>query len=142
MKQSNGKYLLSVPTADADRTLPYVDPEKDTGTFVKALMEAPAGTTLLGQSDPMNVKQWAEAWGKANGVDCRFEAMSVEKFKEVAPPVLFGEIVASCLYTTKYGWAGGDPSVVEPKHLGVGKEKLATVENYIKSEDWSAILKA
>lgn len=107
---------------------------------MRALMNAPPGKSLLGESDPMTSKEWATLWGKINGVQCTFEPASAEEQRAVCPPLLAGEMLASAIYVSKYGWAGGDPEVITPAQLGIKPDELMSAEEYIKNENWSAIL--
>ena len=51
------------------------------------------------------------------------------------------EASESGTFSTKYGWAGGDPEVKAPNQVGVDVNQLTKVEEWIKNEDWSSVLR-
>ena len=47
-KQGDGSFVIALASVNPEKLMPFVDPPSDTGRFVQALVEAPAGKTLLG----------------------------------------------------------------------------------------------
>ncbi len=47
-------------TFSPDYEMPFVVAHKDTGAFVQVLVEAPAGTDLLGASEHMTLPEWTK----------------------------------------------------------------------------------
>lgn len=140
-QQPDGTFKLSFPSVTPSKPIPYVHPPHDTGHFVRALvLSAPAGTTLLGVSDPMTASDWAQLWGRVNGVQCVFEPAPLKAVEDALPPGLGREIGESCLYASEFGYDGGDPSVVYPKDVGVEVGELMTCKRYIEETDWSSVL--
>ncbi|KAK3064603.1 hypothetical protein LTS18_005736 [Coniosporium uncinatum] len=119
-----------------------VDPRRDMGAFVKALVQAEPGKNLLGVASTMSWKEWAQLWGKINGVECRYEQMPDGALTAMMPGGLGREFEDMFRYMDYYGYAGNeDKTVVQPEDLGV-EIKTTSMEEYIKAEDWSSVLNA
>ena len=143
-KQEDGSFVIRRFAIAGGKPLPYVDPPNDTGHFVRALVlsdRAPAGSSMLGFCELLTNEQFCEVWGRVHGVECRFEALTYQDaLKNGMQDWMALEVSESGIYTTKYGWAGGDPDVQPPKDLGVNIGKLTNVEDWIRREDWSSVL--
>lgn len=93
--------------------------EKDTGAFVKALIEAPPKTQLLGVSEWMAFDEWAALWSIVTGVKSKFED---NVSQEPLPPsndtfdfkMMF---LQTGYFVTEFGYTGGDPNVVGPEEV-------------------------
>ncbi|KAF1992402.1 putative hscarg dehydrogenase, partial [Aulographum hederae CBS 113979] len=113
------EYVLRKPE-DLDTMIPLVETKKDTGAFVKALIEdLPIGTSLLGVSEMMSWKQFMEIWGRVLGVKARMEKISMEEWLEPLPEHLREEVGESYAFNAEFGWTGGDPGVKLPGEVGV-----------------------
>jgi len=88
----------------------------------------------------MTASEWAQLWGRLNGVQCRFEPVPLKQVEDAMPPGLGREIGESCLYASEFGYDGGDPSVVHPRDVGVDVGELMTCKRYIEETDWSSVL--
>ncbi|KAK4548476.1 hypothetical protein LTR36_009386 [Oleoguttula mirabilis] len=140
-KQADGSFIFYALAKPNGKAIPYVDPPNDTGYFVKALIDAPAGITLLGYGEAMQAEEHVALWGKVNGVRARFEQLTAEVAREAGlPEFLVLEVTESGMYSSSYGWDGGDPEVKHPKDVGVDVGKLTKVEDYFRKEDWSGVL--
>ena len=141
-KQANGSFVIRRFALAGGKALPYVNPPNDTGHFVRALvLEAPAGSSMLGFCEMMTNEEFCALWGRVKGVECRFEALTYEDaIKAGMQDWLALEVSESGIYTTKYGWAGGDPGVKDPVDLRVKMERLTKVEDWIRKEDWSNVM--
>ncbi|KAI4595253.1 hypothetical protein KJ359_006927 [Pestalotiopsis sp. 9143b] len=137
-RQADGSYAVLRPLGP-DVLVPFVVAGRDTGAFVKALVDAPAGTDLLGASEVMTWEQWAAVWGRVNGVKAGFRRVENEELFRGAPKPLADELWDAHAYFEKFGHTGGDPNVVTPEQLGITKS-LTTMEEYIRGEDWSSVL--
>ncbi|KAF7526020.1 hypothetical protein G7054_g10888 [Neopestalotiopsis clavispora] len=137
-KQADGSFAVLRPHAP-QVDIPFVVARRDTGAFVKALVDAPAGTHLLGASEIMTWPAWMEIWGRVHGVGASFREVPQAEFFEGVPEPFRTELWDSHAYFEKFGHTGGDPKVVTPEQLGITKS-LTTMEEYIKSEDWSSVL--
>jgi len=50
-----------------------------------------------------------------------------------------GEETNSIMYATEYGYAGGEPGVIEPEDLGF-ENRPGDIEAWMKEQDWSSII--
>ncbi|KAI9899692.1 hypothetical protein N3K66_006153 [Trichothecium roseum] len=136
---SSGGFVLT-RTSDPSFEMPFVVAHKDTGAFVKALVvDLPAGKDLVGVSEYMTLPAWAELWGRVHGVDVEYRQVSSEELFEGVPEPLMREIRDGFDYIHEFGLTGGDPDVLEPSQLDF-KIPVTSMEEYIRNEDWSAIL--
>ncbi|KAK7426107.1 hypothetical protein QQZ08_007417 [Neonectria magnoliae] len=116
-----------------------VDARRDTGVFVKALLQVEPGTHLLGCSGELSWNEYAALWGKVLGVTCRFQRIDRKILEDAIPGGIGEELADMFEYACEFGYAGRDPNIVYPKDLGVDVP-VYTVEQYIKEEDWSEII--
>lgn len=153
-------FVVSRPTSAAFR-MPFVVARRDTGEFVRALVERlPPGRDLLGVSEWMTFPEWAEAWGRVIGVKVAYRQVSMDEMFKGVPPVVAQEIGDSFDYLEEFGFAGGDPDVLDPEQVSPAlfvsvlgdladicfqldfNIPRTSMEEYIRSEDWSSVLKA
>ncbi|KAH8198078.1 hypothetical protein TruAng_007750 [Truncatella angustata] len=137
-RQADGSFLVIRPFAPG-LELPFVVPHRDTGAFVKALVDLPAGKDLLGVSQTMAWPEWVELWGRILGVEAGFKQVSREEFFAGTPKPVRDELWDSYEYCADFGYTGGDPEVLTPDQLDV-EVPLTSMEEYIRSEDWSSLL--
>ena len=138
-KQADGTFVLHVHETLGDEPIPWIHAQTDTGYMVKALISAPAETSILGCSRLMRYEDYWKLWAEIKGVklvvqvDRDFHAAGV-------PDWLAREMYESKLYVSKYGWAGGDPEVKRPEEVGVEMDKLTDVERYMREERYEGFL--
>ncbi|EOO00128.1 putative -like family protein [Phaeoacremonium minimum UCRPA7] len=137
-KQPDGSFLTIRPTGP-NAKFPFVVTQRDTGPYVKALVDLPAGKDVLGVSQSLTFPEWMTIWGKVLGVKAGFKQVSWEEFFGTVPEPLKSELQDAWKYFEDFGHTGGDPNVLTPEQLGV-KVPLTTMEEYIRSEDWSSVL--
>ncbi|KAJ0114798.1 hypothetical protein J7T55_004539 [Diaporthe amygdali] len=139
-KQADGSFVMSRATSP-DFRMPHVVAHRDTGPFVKALVDLPPGKDLLAVSEWMTFPEWMEVWGRVLGVKARYQQISQEEMFKSVPTALAEEIRDGFDYIEEFGFDGGDPDVLRPEQLDF-KIPLTSMEEYIKSEDWSSIMTA
>ncbi|KAJ4861229.1 nmrA-like family domain-containing protein [Trichoderma breve] len=118
---------------------PKRQPEKDTGAFVKALLDVPPGKTLIGVSEMMTFSTWMEIWGRVLDVQAAYQEVSPGDFYKDFPEPLGQELMDTNEYMIEFGYTGGDPEVVYPNELDPNI-KTTSMEEYTKGEDWSSVL--
>ncbi|SCV33775.1 related to nitrogen metabolic regulation protein nmr [Fusarium fujikuroi] len=136
--QPDGSYLMS-RTRPPDFKMPFIVTERDTGSFVKALVDLPPKKHILGVSEEMTLPKWVEIWGRVNGVKASYKEISRDELFEGVPEDFSNEIGDAFDYFHEFGLSGGDPAVLRPDQLGV-KIPLTSMEEYIRSEDWSTVI--
>ncbi|KAJ9613137.1 hypothetical protein H2200_003078 [Cladophialophora chaetospira] len=137
-KQDDGSFVIRRSFSPGYK-MPFVVAHKDTGEFVRALVEAPPGTNLLGVSEHMTWVEWTKLWGETLGVTATFERVGEEEYFQGVPEPLSRELAETFRYVEEFGYTGGDPEVVTVDQLGI-KITLTSMREYIKSEDWSSVL--
>jgi hypothetical protein len=113
LKQPDGTFLVLRPMA-ASCQLPIVVAHRDTGSFVKALVDMPPGKDLLGVSQTMSWPEWTALWGRILGVKASFKEVSKEEFFRNLPSHLGQILESSFNYIQEFGYTGGDPNVLKP----------------------------
>ncbi|KAF3034436.1 hypothetical protein E8E11_002686 [Didymella keratinophila] len=123
-----------------DAPLPFVEPNADTGSFVKALLEVPPGTNLVGAGSLSPWGEWCKIWGRMNEVECTLERQDRRVIEETAG-VVGWETADMYRFFEDYGYGGVDEkNVVYPWDLPV-KVRYTTMEEYMRSQDWSSVLR-
>ena len=115
-KQADGSYVWSRPLPP-DFKVPFVVTHRDTGEFVKAVIDLPPGSELLGVSEELTFPQFADLWGQVNKVKARYEQISQDKFFEGVPLPLVKELGETYDYISEYSFTGGDPKIILPKQV-------------------------
>ena len=139
-KLDDGSFLYQTPF-EMTTKMPWVDADVDTGKFVKALVDAPAGTHMLGVSEFGTFGELMDVFGKVQGVKARAEHVpAVEFFAKVpVPDDLRPVLIQLTTFMDGYGWSGGDPRIKMPKDVNSGLETVS-IEEYVRKEDWSSVL--
>lgn len=117
-KLPDGSFVLRKPHS-GEAKIPMIWVERDTGRFVKALVESPPRKTLLGHGSLIGWREYMEVWGRVLGVEARFEEISPEEYLQEWPEHLAREVREGHLFHGEFGWDGGDPEVLHPKDVSV-----------------------
>jgi hypothetical protein len=107
---------LSKPTR-GDAPIPMVVANRDTGVFVKALVNAPAGTQLLGYGSLIGWEEYIRVWGQVLNVKVSFKQVPADGYVTNMPEALAQEISEGYAYQGEFGWDGGDPSIKHPRDV-------------------------
>jgi hypothetical protein len=121
-KQADGSFVVFRGDIDS-ASIPFVVTNRDTGAFVKALVEQPPGKNILGVSEMMDWPAWTETWGRVMGVKATLKWLPFEKYMERYPELLREEVGQSMRFNAEFGWTGGDPNVFTPDEV---YEKLSS----------------
>lgn len=112
-RMDGGVHVLAMP-CNPNTPIPFVDPNNDTGPFVRALLTLEPGIHLYGETDLMSWNTWLVLWGRILGKVVRFEQVSVDFYEEELSktfPRGFGtEIGEMFEFMGTYGYNGGDPA--------------------------------
>ncbi|KAI9702657.1 MAG: hypothetical protein M1820_006163 [Bogoriella megaspora] len=139
-KMEDGLYKMVTP-CDPNAPVPLVDPRRDTGPFVRALLEVAPGVNLLGETSMLSSRDWLRLWAKIVGVErAEYVQCSVDEWDTALPDGKFGKELADMFkYTGEFGYDGNDSGTIRKDQLGVPLRDLSSVEDYIRNEDWSSI---
>ena len=108
--------MLAKP-GKGDAPIPMIVTQKDTGAFVKTLVELPPGVNVLGYGSFMGWEEYMKLWCSMLGVRGRFKQIPVSEYVKDLPEHLQKELSESYAYHAEFGWHGGDPDVVHPKQV-------------------------
>lgn len=117
--------------------MPYIDTRKDTGPFVKALVEYRPGKTLLAYTAMLSFNEMATLWSQATGQPAMHRQVTMEEVNQRFPTE--GEETNSVMYAAEFGYAGGESGVNEPKDLGF-ESRPGDIEAWMCQQDWSQII--
>lgn len=139
-KLSNGTFeYVQLKASGSPLAYPEVVARRDTGVFVEALvLHHPAGTDVMGAAEIVTRGEYAAIWGRTMGVETRVRDVSEEEYAEYLPEGYKVGMLDMFLFFADHGYAGGNPKVKTPAELGI---KTASLEEFIRGEDWSAVLK-
>ncbi|KAF2875325.1 hypothetical protein BDV95DRAFT_313939 [Massariosphaeria phaeospora] len=138
-KVGEGVYKVGLPMS-GDAKFPMMDVNRDTGPLTQALTLVPPGKNLMGAGALLSWNEWCAIWSRVHGVTCTFEQQD-RKVLEDAMPYFGRELADMFQYIDEFGYDGGDPTTIYPWDLDVaGGVKVTGMEEYIRSEDWSAVL--
>lgn len=118
LRQPDGTYLTKRPFS-GDLQMPFVVPDRDTGAFVKALVDVSPGKTLIGVSEMMTFSAWMELWGRVLDVQVAYEEVSPGEFYKGFPEPLGQELMDTNEYMIEFGYTGGNPEVMYPKEVNI-----------------------
>lgn len=104
----------------ADAELPFIAGEEDTGSIVKALLEAPsAGQNVIGYREYITMPEMVAAWSEATGLRGEYVALLEDAdlpLPEGLKPVMGDQYG----FFNEFGYeAGNYPSVVPPGQVSV-----------------------
>ena len=116
-KQPDGSFLIQ-RTFGPDFKMPFVVAHKDTGAFVKALVDLPPGKDLHGASEHMTWPEWTKLWGEVMGVKATFKQVSEDEYFNGVPDALKKELTETFRYVEEFGYTGGDPEVLGVEQVG------------------------
>ena len=104
---------------------------------MKALLDAPAGKQVIAYRELLSMPDFVALWGKTLGVETKL----VRRLQPGVPEELSLELEETFAAAEEVGyWGHADKSVIHPKDLGLTRRELGTVEQWIKTRDWSTVL--
>jgi hypothetical protein len=115
-RQADGIYLTKRPFS-GDMQMPFVVPDRDTGAFVKALLDVSPGKTLVGVSEMMTFPAWMEIWGRVLDVQAAYQEVTPGEFYKDFPEPLGQELMDTNEYMIEFGYTGGDTEIIYPKEV-------------------------
>jgi hypothetical protein len=107
---------LNIPE---DAIFPFIDAVKDTGKYVKALLNVPAGETLVTASEEITWPDYVALWSKVAGKTIRYKQISFEEYAAILPPKLGEELAEMNAYMGEFGYNGNQPGVLQPKDVSI-----------------------
>jgi hypothetical protein len=99
--------------------MPYIDVERDTGSLVKALIDAPAPTQVLGLSKWATPKEWLALWSEVTGIAARVEQASSEEFESNDPTGFMRSVFETGQFVGEFGFTGSDEKILMPEDVSL-----------------------
>lgn len=103
------------------KPIPLVDASKDTGYFVRALVQTAPGKTLLGAGSFISWREYTKLWAKSQGVHCAYQQSTMADIEaalpEGFPPGFALAAGESTAYLDEFGYDGGDPDILRPDEV-------------------------
>ncbi|KAB2574949.1 NmrA-like family domain-containing protein 1 [Lasiodiplodia theobromae] len=132
--------------SDGSRKSPFVWTRRDTGPLVRKLIEdVQPGARLMAASQVCTYREfmaiWARTLGQKLAGDGGIKVVSPQEFRDLiqADDDLKDHLAECWFYLRDFGYDGGDTDTLYPKDIGA-ESLMSTLEEYFKSEDWSALL--
>jgi hypothetical protein len=94
---------MQFPT-DPETMIPHLDPRKDTGPHVEALLNLPPNLTVLAASEWCTWPEWIKLWGSITGVETSYKQVDVANLDEHMPGGAGKEIGEMFQFSSEYGY--------------------------------------
>ena len=118
-QQADGTFVLSL-TADPDAPTPMIDTRKDTGHFVRALIQLPPGKNLLAYGSMISWKDYMTLWAKTLKLPGgHYKQLTIAEMEQIAPGGLGREVGEGWMAQGEFGYDGGDPTVIHPGDVSI-----------------------
>ena len=105
------------PPFPLDTQMPYIDVERDTGSFVKALIDAPAPTQVLALSKWATPREWLSLWSQVTGVATRIEQAAAAEFEGDDPTGFMRSVFETGQFVGEFGFTGSDEKISMPEDV-------------------------
>jgi hypothetical protein len=128
--------MLWKPLPPVDTPMPYIDVEKDSGSYIHALIKAPAPTQVLAVSEYATAQQWLEQWSQATGVASRAEQVDLDLFRGDDPTGFMGMMIETSGFIEELGFAGGDKRILMPEEVSCVAAYQLNVDNTDSLTSW------
>ncbi|OBT97919.2 hypothetical protein VE01_03870 [Pseudogymnoascus verrucosus] len=141
-KQSDGTFQMSFPTAP-NASVPHLAVNADMGNFVYAVSQMPPGKSYMAAGTECSWSEFIRLWSNETGVSAAYKEVTLEQFIEMVPDKEFGAEAGDMFaYSSDPGYDGGDETLLRAEDIrkaGIDCP-MTSLEEYMKKEDWSAIL--
>jgi hypothetical protein len=92
-----------------DVLIPHLDPRKDTGPFVRALLQLPARSTLMAATQWLTWSDWIRIFGEVTGTKTSYKQCSVDDLDDGGPGREIGEMFE---FSSEYGYNASQPDTL------------------------------
>lgn len=130
-------------TTTPDAKVPHLLVTKDTGPFVYAVSKLPPGKAYMAAGTTCSWSEYMSIWSRVTGKEARYVQISVQQMvDETADKDTGREIADMFEYSSDPGYDGGMNLLGwEDVKRDAGVElAMTSLDDWIKAEDWSAIL--
>ncbi|TQS33626.1 hypothetical protein Golomagni_06021 [Golovinomyces magnicellulatus] len=127
---------------EADVKLPFIAAEEDSGPFVQALINEPAGKNIIAYREWLTMQEFAAIFSDVTGLKSEIVTLPKGQSNVPLPPDLALEFADNWAYWNEFGYEGrDDPTLIHPKNLSLPLE-LSSVADYLQKQDWDKLLSA
>lgn len=100
--------------------MPMIDTRRDTGHFVRALVELPPGKKVLAYGSMISWKDYMDTWAKILKLTGgHYKQVTIDDIDKLVPGGLGREIAEGWAYQGEFGYDGGGPSIVHAKDVSI-----------------------
>ena len=96
--------------------IPHLDPRKDVGPFVQALLQLPPNSTLMAAGTWCTWPEWIQKWGQILGINTSYKQVTLADFEKWMPGGLGQELGDMFEFSTEL-FDRGDPNVLKATDL-------------------------
>ena len=105
--------------------MPMIDTRRDTGPFVRALVQTSPGKNVLAYGSMISWKEYMALWAKILKLPGGYyKQVTMDQARKIALVDLGHEIAEGWAYQGEFGYDGGDPSVLHAKDVSQNGERL------------------
>lgn len=122
--------------------MPFLDVNADTGNFVYAVAQRPPGGHYMAEGQSCDWTEYARIWSEVTGQKAIYKQLSEDEFIPMIPDPEFGRELADMFtYSTDPGYDGGMDLIKAEDLRKAGIDcPMTSLKDFIKKEDWSAVL--
>lgn len=103
---------------DVDLKLPFIWHDEDSGPFVKALINEPAGKNLIAYREWLSGREIMQIFTEVTGYKAEAIQVPPGEFWFPCPPELQPEFEEFFAYINEYGYEGrNDPGLIHPRDV-------------------------
>jgi len=84
--------------------IPHLDPRRDTGPWVLALLQLPPNSTVMAASEWLTWPDWIRTWGEVTGVKTSYKQTTVQDLDEYVPGGAGKEIGEMYEFSSEFGY--------------------------------------
>ncbi|KAI9042110.1 NmrA/HSCARG family protein [Aspergillus affinis] len=137
-KQEDGSFVVQIPDGP-EVELPWIVVDRDTGVYVKTLLENPPGNNVLAYTQMTTWREFWTLWADVRNVKIDIKVVGLDDYFKTLPGFLSREFQDSLRYIVEFGYTGGDPDVCCTLQDLSPEARTASLKEYIEGEDWSSL---
>ncbi|KAF2826554.1 NAD(P)-binding protein [Ophiobolus disseminans] len=139
-KMSDGSVQMQFPTSPS-MLVPHLHPRKDTGPWVRALLQLPPQSIVMAASEWLTWPDWIKTWGEVTGMQTSYKQTTVQDLDDYMPGGSGKEIGQMYEFSSEFGYNAEQKDTLMTWDL----EKMglhvptSSLREYVEAEDWLAV---
>lgn len=98
-----------------------IDTRRDTGQFVRALVQLPPGKNVLAYGSMITWKDYMNTWAKILKLrGGYYKPVTIDEIDKLVPGGFGCKVAEGWAYQEEFEYDGGDPSIVHAKDVSIG----------------------